>query len=517
MESPWHSSRKGGTRSDGPPIFVIDGKKEADPNIDPEPCEVPGCKTCSEVFRNVPFIRNAKDALLRSSLETCETCNSCFELGNYERLAFGLAIYHMALKYGLDIGTSKPPEVRCALCSFLLILRSSRGVHSVPDWPPAGITVEDLLIMDLPTPSEMWNIILYSSEPCHDQFNHATLPGRLVPRDQIDMSLVRGWLRKCETEHGAACNEPYLGQDLLASGQLTLIDVLNDCLTHSIPHMRYLTLSYVWGQAIQLRLLTSNASRLFTPGGLSRESISMLKTIRDALEAVRKMGERYIWIDALCIIQDSPEDLQRQLPRMGSIYGESLATLIAVEGTNAHEDLPGVRPFTRKPTIYHQWPDLGIDIAHRRTFRSTIERSRYETRGWTFQERLLAKRCIFFSASEVSFQCREQLWFESLWEDADSHSSTNLPDLVNVMTHWSLLPATDVDIRALFNNYYIDLVQGYTKKTLGNPQDILNAFAGIEEHITKTAETTFLCGLCSPLTESLLWYQPTVRASSHTR
>ncbi|KAK0713621.1 hypothetical protein B0T26DRAFT_717953 [Lasiosphaeria miniovina] len=77
------------------------------------------------------------------------------------------------------------------------------------------------------------------------------------------------------------------------------------------------------------------------------------------------------------------------------------------------------------------------------------------------------------------------------------------------MTHWSLLPATDVDAQTLFNNYYIDLVQGFTEKTLGNPEDVLNAFAGIVEHVTKTTKTTFLCGLCSPLTESLLWYHPT--------
>ncbi|KAK0713620.1 heterokaryon incompatibility protein-domain-containing protein, partial [Lasiosphaeria miniovina] len=207
--------------------------------------------------------------------------------------------------------------------------------------------------------------------------------GRLVPRDQIDMSMVRGWLHKCEAEHGAACNAAYLGRDLLASGQLILVDVVDNCLTRSTPGTRYLTLSYVWGQVAQLRLLTSNTSRLFTPGGLSREPISTPKTIRDALQVVRQIGERYIWIDALCIVQDSAEDVQRQLPRMGSIYGESLATLIAVDGTNADEDLPGVRPSTRKPMLYHRWTDLGIDIAHRPTFRQTIERSRYNTRGWT--------------------------------------------------------------------------------------------------------------------------------------
>lgn len=157
------------------------------------------------------------------------------------------------------------------------------------------------------------------------------------------------------------------------------------------------TLSYVWGQATQLRLLTSNASRLF------REPISMPKTIRDALEVVRKIGERYIWVDALCIIQNSEKDLKRQLPRMGSIYGESLATIIALEETNADEDLPGVRPFTRRPIIYHEWTDLGINVAHRPSFRNSIECSRYDSRGWAYQERLLAKRCIFFSRCEVFF------------------------------------------------------------------------------------------------------------------
>lgn len=70
-----------------------------------------------------------------------------------------------------------------------------------------------------------------------------------------------------------------------------------------------MTLSYCWGQPAQdgqvvYRLLTSTESQLRT-----RQPISILpKTLRQALEAAWRLGSRYLWIDRLCIIQDSDED-----------------------------------------------------------------------------------------------------------------------------------------------------------------------------------------------------------------
>jgi hypothetical protein len=436
----------------------------------------------------------------------CDSCEASFNLGNYENLALVLWYYHRALSEGLN--PDQHPKSRCALCSFLLLIRCSRPHNSIPQWPFRGTTIEDILNLP-PSPGTMRNVVLYSLESHDFSFHHSRLPKRLVPFDSIDMNMVRSWLHRCELEHGSSCDATYLGRNLLANGELTLVDVHDHCLVRATGSMRYFTLSYVWGRATQLRLLKSNISRLFTPGGLLREPIPIPKTIRDSMEAIKRIGERYIWIDALCIVQDDPADKERQLPRMASIYGESLATIVAVGGTNADEGLPGVRAFSRKPNVLHRWPELGLAVGYRHSFRHTIENSRYNTRGWTYQERLLAKRCIFFSDHQVFFQCRKNLWSEDMWEDVEGLRGIMDPEIVDVMSHWSLLPATKVNQMTFFNSYYIDLVEEYTQKDLTDPGDILNAFAGIMEHTIKTIETHFVCGLYAPVIESFLWYQKT--------
>ena len=86
--------------------------------------------------------------------------------------------------------------------------------------------------------------------------------------------------------------------------------------------VRYLTWSYVWGsQAQRLTLTRANHRILNKKGGIKLDDLS--RTIRDAAVVVQMLGERYLWVDALCIVQDDQGDLAAQLSLMGQIYARS--------------------------------------------------------------------------------------------------------------------------------------------------------------------------------------------------
>ena len=75
---------------------------------------------------------------------------------------------------------------------------------------------------------------------------------------------------------------------------------------------------------------------------------SIPQTIRDTITLTRKIRERFLWVDALCIIQDDALDLERSLGEMGNIYRNSVLTICACCGGDAAYGLQGVRLDTRK-------------------------------------------------------------------------------------------------------------------------------------------------------------------------
>lgn len=96
---------------------------------------------------------------------------------------------------------------------------------------------------------------------------------------------------------------------------------------------------------------------------------------------------------------------------MDSIYGQAVATIVALSSMNAASGLAGVRkdsllPASASETIY----ELGIEVkASPPAIIEYISTACYESRAWTFQERLLSKRCLLFTNIGTYFHCSEGL------------------------------------------------------------------------------------------------------------
>jgi hypothetical protein len=71
------------------------------------------------------------------------------------------------------------------------------------------------------------------------------------------------------------------------------------------------------------------------------------RTIQDAITVTRKIEQKFIWVDALCILQDDEDDKAELIDSMGEIYRRPILTIVAAAGQNASYGLPGVAPGSR--------------------------------------------------------------------------------------------------------------------------------------------------------------------------
>ena len=127
-----------------------------------------------------------------------------------------------------------------------------------------------------------------------------------------------------------------------------------------LSQLKYVALSYVWGGPQRITLQASNYADLHTPGSLTGR---LAKTIDDDLTLAEALGVRYVWVDALCIIQDSEEDKAAQLSGMGKVYANSLFTIVAASGADSEAGIPGIsapRTAVQHEVLLPQQPPLSL-------------------------------------------------------------------------------------------------------------------------------------------------------------
>ncbi len=201
----------------------------------------------------------------------------------------------------------------------------------------------------------------------------------------IDVALLLKWLHRCEDRH--TCSEK-MGLDLTCyrtPADFRVIDVLDRCVVQPPAQCRYLTLSYIWGTGIKFQAKKSNISMLSTPGALGEGSVweQLSNTIRDAILLTKKLGERYLWVDSLCIVQDSGDEAMRAIRDMDLVYKQSTLMICAADDRCSRDGLPGVHTTPRKhqPNIANVGSNL--KIAAQFDMLDYVEHSIYNTRGWT--------------------------------------------------------------------------------------------------------------------------------------
>ncbi|KAL6695214.1 heterokaryon incompatibility domain-containing protein [Trichoderma pleuroticola] len=203
------------------------------------------------------------------------------------------------------------------------------------------------------------------------------------------------------------------------------IDTISECLV-SLDEIRsspfkFVALSYVWGVDYQLRTTSATVEdfRRKLPGlTADDDNLRLPLTIRDAMDVTLTLGHRYLWVDALCIVQDSPSDLEIQLAQMDRIYGLAALTIVARGGKSSDSGLPGMsspRNWLSGENItcvmngtlnIGCWDVLDRDYEkHEEQNGVFADTTCYMWRGWTFQEQILSTRTLEFNRRRMVFWC----------------------------------------------------------------------------------------------------------------
>ncbi|KAI5467244.1 heterokaryon incompatibility protein-domain-containing protein [Mariannaea sp. PMI_226] len=315
----------------------------------------------------------------------------------------------------------------------------------------------------------------------------------------------------------------YLGKPRLPTRVLDIDPSLGPMLrlqpTTSDSRENYVALSYSWGGPQPLTTIQANISKLMAGIDIS----ALPQTLQDAVHVTRRLGVRYLWIDALCIIQDSEQDKLAEIGRMGAIYRNATVTLAASYSRTASDGF--LKACTDHklsssciiPVSLPGSPRLGeVTLAVEKDEWRSIFPEPLRTRGWAFQEAILSQRLLIFSKYDLRCHCR--------FEHGRSLNLGNLaqynePTLYNLGTrHFERL---DSNLKMYGDNWmqpwflsdmWEAMLRDFTLRALTVPDDRPHAMQGIanellqSRHLSNNMDKTYVAGTwmaCLP--DHLLW------------
>ncbi|KAI1650257.1 heterokaryon incompatibility protein-domain-containing protein [Daldinia loculata] len=194
------------------------------------------------------------------------------------------------------------------------------------------------------------------------------------------------------------------------------------------------------------------------------------------------LGERYLWVDSLCIIQDDRGDKDIQISQMDKVYSVAIATIVAASETDPSRGLTCLR--SRDTPQVRCFPPL----------QRSIDNTLWNSRGWTYQEFMLSRRLIIFTSTQLFFSCTIGTRAEDTIYSIPNEITGHWSDDKHMLYHWTIPgdPLAD-SCWELYNN----AAQEYTKRNL----------TWVLRSLGRYCNDIFLCGLpVKQLPCCLLWH-----------
>lgn len=302
-----------------------------------------------------------------------------------------------------------------------------------------------------------------------------------------DMNRIKECISKCCASH-EWCDPT---REVQLPQIFRLIDVRRECISISNSHQmpKYVALSYVWGDIQDEGMIQSTRA---TISQFSRKmNIGILPaTIRDAIIVCRQLGEQYLWVDRLCILQDDEDDKAQQIQAMSAVFSAAKLVIVAACGQGMADGLAGIsRP--RLTQFSRQFSGMQVNVRLPSLW-DVVGQSVWDTRGWTYQEAILSNRKLFFTDAQVFFECAIRIDHEehlaySSFDDLlhnkqgypTSTSSLEYGFLRTPRRHFDESELRGMNRRESSWQAYVRHVNRYRHRSLRYQSDILNAFAGI--------------------------------------
>ncbi|KAI0965566.1 heterokaryon incompatibility protein-domain-containing protein [Xylaria arbuscula] len=273
----------------------------------------------------------------------------------------------------------------------------------------------------------------------------------------------------------------------------------------------YIALSHVWGGEVPIRTTTATLNRF--KDGIHLDSLP--KTFRDAVYMTRLLECRYLWIDSLCIIQDSREDWELEAGRMADVYGNARVTIAAVMSDNSNGGLfSRHEPSAVKHTIQrvcesgrHAVVDVRPALEHASYYGSSHyglppgTGAKLLGRAWCFQEYLLSPRVMLFTDWEILWVCLSRLECNCGQYSRDTRDLISESDL-KIRFDRILRGGSERELHRL----WMDIVHPYSLKEMTYATDKLPALAGIAYLFAEKSLGPYISGLWgATLIQDLFW------------
>lgn len=302
--------------------------------------------------------------------------------------------------------------------------------------------------------------------------------------------MIRGLISECDGEHGCYPDgddsNAFLPTRLLEihskDTSVTLLDNARTQLASSRrEEIRYATLSYCWGNFMPLK--TTSVTLQQHCNGIPVAGLPLV--FREAVTVASVLGLRYLWIDALCIVQDDKDDWERESVCMADIYASSYITIAAAASSHCGESFLSRHLMDTLQIGFgsSSLPDLKgeYELVKEPLFdddnetRPDYESSSWNSRAWVWQEQTMSARVLIFGSNTLHLQCRERIVREN--------GETNTWNIFKFDMHsWSTI------------------MDDYTCRLITDPSDRLAALCGVakatkQKFINAGKSAEYLAGL----------------------
>lgn len=289
------------------------------------------------------------------------------------------------------------------------------------------------------------------------------------------------------------------------AGQLLLVEH-DRAAQGPLPAVDYVALSYCWGTQGLFKTKRKDIDRLKRGFQLSE----LPKTLQDAVAVTRQLGIPYIWIDAVCIVQDDAADKERELGVMAEVYSNATITLAALSAASVTEGFLHLR---RRPVRFARtWAEgngFTTVLVAQEKIRTGLHASSLrndwhplmgtqngdfdpvQTRGWCFQEQILSRRFVAYSRHEVQWSCRTEIGCQCRLIGGDG-TTGSIPQALSVQQD----PF----------RFWAEMVSFYSQRGLTYLNDKLPAISGLAREVQRFTSADYIAGIwLQDLKRNLSW------------
>ncbi|KAJ4249874.1 hypothetical protein NW762_012219 [Fusarium torreyae] len=333
-----------------------------------------------------------------------------------------------------------------------------------------------------------------------------------IPHDDLDRTkpyerqeILKTWLKQCETHETCSASLPATRNARLPTRVLDLSGSADVPSNPSDINIRlrenhdgelgtYTALSYCWGADPKLHFKTTQENLEERKKGIDFFSLPL--THREAILATLYLGIRYLWIDSMCIIQDSHQDWEDESAKMASVFSNAHLTLAATSSDTPEKGL--LLPFQGALCVNIHGETTSIRMETHRTIDKASEP--LNTRGWALQEAVLSSRLVCFGEEQWLWKCPSRYATEDGLIDGPRF-------IDNGLIQWASLvdQGPGKDGKNYLRHWY-QMVANCSNRNLSYQTDKWNAIAGLTSMFIKHTGYQYLAGLwAEDLSNGLLW------------